>query len=354
MRRLDLYILGHVLALTALVALALVGIQSFLAFVAELDDVGQGQFGYLALFTYTALLIPRGFYLMLPVIGMLGTLLGLGVLASQSELTAMRASGISVLRIGGSTLMAGLVLAVLCLLLGDWLAPEGQLRAESLRTEARLGAASGAIDRPLWLREGNHIVHLRQLRSENHLGAAEIFTLDESHRLRAVTSIDEAEFSENRWRLKNARRTDFAGQSTQAQTLPEQDWEGELAPDVLRLFVLETRALSMRGLWRLIGYMDDNRLDASAYRLAFWRKAVAPLTVIALMLFAVPFVFGPLRSAGAGQRLLLGILIGLSFYVINDIVANTGQLYGWQPWISAGAPTAALFATAFWRLQRVS
>ncbi|MEK6805156.1 MAG: LPS export ABC transporter permease LptG [Pseudomonadota bacterium] len=354
LRRLDLYVLSHVLALTGLVALALLAVQSFLAFVAEIDSVGQGGFSYVTALAYTALMMPRGLYLMLPVIAMLGTLMGLGVLASQSELTAMRAAGISVMRIGGSTVLAGLVMALLCLLIGDWLAPEGQLRAEVLRNQAQYGSAAVAGERPLWLRQGADVIHIKQLRAEDHLGETEIFTLSSEQKLMAVSRIGEARFENGRWLLKDVQRTEFGAQSAQAQQRSEQSWEGQLAPEVLRLFVLETKALSMRGLRQLIAYMDDNRLDASIYRLAFWRKAVAPLTVIALMLFTVPFVFGPLRSAGAGQRLLIGILIGLSFYVVNDIVVNTTQLYGWTPWASAGSPTLALFAVALWRLRRVS
>ena len=354
MRRLDLYILEHILALTGIVALALMAIHVFLAFVADLDDVGGGRFSYSLLLLYTFLKIPRALYLLLPVVAMLGTLMGLGVLANQSELTAMRAAGVSVSRIGGSTLIAGGMMALLCFLLGDWIAPEGQQRAELMRTEALYGSAAGEIGRPIWLRQGPHVLHIRQLLAEDHLGETDIFTLNASQQLTAAATVKEAYFRNGHWQLREVRRTAFSDQGTLAQQLPEQTWEGELAPDVLRLFLLEAKALSIHGLWRLITYLQDNRLDASAQRLAFWRKVVAPLTVMALMLFTVPFVFGPLRSAGAGQRLLVGILAGLSFYVANDIVANTGELYGWSPWFSAGAPTAALFIVALWRLRRVS
>jgi lipopolysaccharide export LptBFGC system permease protein LptF len=154
MLRLDRYILVHVLALSAIVALAIAAIQAFLAFVAVSGDVGHGDFSYSMLLLYTLLKIPRA---------MVGTLMGLGVLASQSELTAMRAAGVSVSRIGGSTVMAGGVLALLCLLLGDWLAPAGQEYAEVMRTQALYGPAAGESGQPIWLRQGNRVLHIRQL-----------------------------------------------------------------------------------------------------------------------------------------------------------------------------------------------
>jgi lipopolysaccharide export system permease protein len=127
-------------------------------------------------------------------------------------------------------------------------------------------------------------------------------------------------------------------------------WGGTLSPEVLRLFVLEADALSMHGLWRLIRYLDENNLDSRAYAVALARKAMAPVTVMAMMLFAVPFVLGPLRNTGAGQRLLVGVLVGLVFYVLNEVTANTGQLYGWNPLVAAGTPTLAFALIGVWRL----
>src|SRR5690606_27443773 len=106
------------------------------------------------------------------------------------------------------------------------------------------------------------------------------------------------------------------------------------------------------GLVRLIGYMSDNGLDARQYELSLWRKLVAPFTVMAVMLFAVPFVLGLQRSGGAGQGLLIGILVGLVLYVVNEVTASLGQLCGWQPALAAGAPTLLLAALAVLRLQR--
>jgi lipopolysaccharide export system permease protein len=350
MKRIDRYIIGHVLGLTAIVALALLAIHTFVAFVAELDEAGTGAFGYAELAAYTLWLVPSGLYVLLPIIGMLGTLMGLGTLAAQSELTAMRASGVSLLRIGGATLGAGVLLGALCVYVGDWLAPQGQVAAESLQSEARSGVKAGRGGRSVWLREGEHIFLIHRLVAEDRIGAAQVFTLGPDLNVRAAMSVEDGTYEDGAWRLRGVKRTEFSGNGARVVELPELEWSGTLAPEVLRLLVLEADALSSYGLLRLIRYLRANGLDSRAHELALARKVMAPLTVMAMMLFAVPFVLGPLRNSGAGQRLLVGVLIGLAFYVINEVTANVGQLYGWNVLVSAGAPTMAFALIGLWRL----
>lgn len=351
MKTIDRYIIAHILGLTAVVALALLAIHTFVTFVAEIDEAGQGGFGYRELLSYTLWLMPAGLYVMLPIIAMLGTLVGLGTLAGQSEITAMRAAGVSLLRIGVATAGAGLLLGVLCVVVGDWLAPLGQREAEALKTEARSGVPAGIGGRPVWLREGEHIVQIQRLLAEDHVAAMEIYTLGPDLNLRAATHVEDGRYRDGVWHFRGVSRTEFGAEGARVVELPELAWTGTLSPEVLRLFVLEADALSSAGLLRLIRYLADNNLDSSAYALALARKVMAPFTVIAMMLFAIPFVLGPLRNTGAGQRLFIGVLIGLAFYVINEVTANTGQLYGWNPLVSAAAPTLAFALIGLWRLH---
>lgn len=353
MTRIDRYIMGHVFGLTAIVGLALVSIQTFVAFVAEVDTTGRGSFGYYELFMYTLWLVPSGLYVMLPIIAMLGTLMGLGTLASQSELTAMRASGVSLLRIGGSTMFAGLFIGAATLFVGDWLAPRGQYEADALKTLARSGVRAGVGGKPVWVREGDHIFHIRRLLGEDRIESVDLYTLGPDLRLASVSSIDEGTFRDGHWEFRGVRRTEFGPAQARVSVQDRMEWPGGLSPEVLRLFVLEADALSMAGLSRLIQYMAANKLDSGEYELTLARKVVAPLTVMVMMLLAVPFVLGPLRNSGAGQRLFIGVLIGLVFYVINEVSANSGRLYGWPPLLAAAAPTLAFGAVALWRLGRV-
>ena len=353
MKKIDRYIAQNIYGLTGIVALALVAIYTFISFVADIDQTGQGSFGIGKLLAYTLMLMPDALYTLLPIIAMLGTLMGLGSLASQGELTAMRAAGVSLMRIGRATILAGLLLGLFSLLLGDWLAPEGIRLAEAYRSSARYGVQPGISGKPVWLREGTHVFHIQRLLAEDHIADVEVFSLKPDFSLASTMHVDDGHYAGGKWDFSGVRVTQFDEQGAHASHQATLQWEGNLSPEVLHLFVLEADTLSAPGLARLIAYLDLNNLDASQYRLALWRKLVAPVTVVAMMLFAVPFVIGPLRNTGAGQRLLVGVLIGVAFYVLNEVCASLGQLYGWPPSIAAATPTLSLWGFGLARLSRL-
>lgn len=353
MNRITRYLVRTILGFTAITGLALVAIYTFISFVAEIDETGQGGFGMLQLLWYTLMMIPAGLYTLMPIIALLGTLMGLGALAAQNELNAMRASGVTLLHLGRATLVAGAILGALALILGDWLAPAGTLAARAYKTESRYAAAGGVTAKPVWLRDGPHIVHIRALQAEDAIANVDIYTLGTDLSVEQVMNVDSATYAQGRWMLHGVRLTRFGEERVDAQKLDELEWNGTLSPEVLRLFVLEANSLSTPGLVRLIGYMTDNGLDTRSFQLSLWRKLVAPLTVMAMMLFAVPFVLGSQRSGGAGQRLLIGILVGLVFYVVNEVTASLGQLYGWAPTLAAALPTLLMAMLAVARLRRV-
>jgi lipopolysaccharide export system permease protein len=351
MKRFDRYLARHVLVMNGIVALVLVSLFSFISFVGEVDGIGQGNFGLPQLALYTLLLMPSGLYTLLPVIALLGTLAGMGVLASQGELTALRAAGVSSLRLAGSALFAGLLMAGITLLFGDWLAPAGTEQAERLRTAARMGVDAGQIPRPVWLRAGEDILHVRRVESPEHLENVDLFRLEDGDRLAAWARVGDMVYAEGRWTLKDVAVSRFEPNAVAPERLASVDWDGALSPEVLRLLVLEADSASISGLFRLVAYLDANALDKAEAERALWRKLMAPFTVLAMTLFAVPFVFGSLRDSGMGQRLFIGVLVGVSFFVLNEVSGSLGQLYGWPPLIGAGAPSAVLALLGVWRLQ---
>jgi len=349
MNRLDRYIVRSILSLTGVVALALVAIYTFTSFVADLGGT-KGDYGLTELAVYTLLNMPAGLHVLMPIIAMLGTLMGLGNLAGQGEITAIRAAGVSNVRIGMAALIAGAMLGLLGWTIGEWIAPASQQSAERYKSHARYGT-EGANSKPVWLKNGNDIFNIRKLVAEDHIGDTVIYSIDDNLRLRAITSAKDGQFHDGRWNLSEVVRTEFGEDSAKVVKLDQFVLPGGLSPQVLRLFVLQAQSLSTDGLLQLIDYLDENGLDSSEQRLQLWRKIVEPLTVMAMMLFAVPFVFGSLRNSGAGLRLMVGVLVGVGFYVINEVTADFGQLFSWPPIIAAGAPTAALALMGWYRLR---
>jgi lipopolysaccharide export system permease protein len=351
MTRITRYLVSTILGFTAITGLALVAIYTFITFVSEIDETGEGGFGMLQLLLYTLMLMPAGLYTLMPIIALLGTLMGLGALAAQNEINAMRASGVTLLRLGGAALLAGAVLGAGAVLLGDWLAPLGNAAAQAFKNKSRYSVENAVSSRPVWLRDGDNILHVRALQAEDAMADLDIYTLSPQLQIEQAMHVDRAHYVGGHWELTGVRTTRFDGERTVSESVPAMRWDATLSPDVLRLFVLEANSLSTPGLMRLISYMDENGLDAQAYRLSLWRKLVAPFTVMAMMLVAVPFVLGSQRG-GAGQRLLVGIMVGLVFYLVNEVTASLGQLFGLPNLASAGLPTLLLAALAVLRLKR--
>ncbi|MGB0954791.1 MAG: LPS export ABC transporter permease LptG [Panacagrimonas sp.] len=352
MSLLDRYIVRAILGLTGIVGLGLITIYSFISFVAELDRSANDQLGLDVIALYTAFLAPTGLYLLLPLIAMLGTLLGVGQLASQSELTAMRAAGYSNLRIGRAALIGGALLGLLGVVMGETLVPMGERAAGNIKAQAHHGVDAGATLKPVWLRDGDTFFHIRRLIAEDRFADADVYVLGEDMRLESVMRVDSAQYQGDHWQFNGITRTAFDFRGAQVSEQVSLRWTGSLSPDVLRLFVLEADTVSARGLLRLVGYLQANGLDASEQRLELWRKLVSPFTVMTMVLFAVPFVFGPNRSGGAGQRLLIGVLVGVSFHLLNEVSASFGALYRWPAPVSAGLPTLALLLIGLLRLAR--
>ncbi|MBX6420217.1 MAG: LPS export ABC transporter permease LptG [Nevskia sp.] len=352
MNRLDRYVLRHVLELTAVVGLALVAIYTVVNFLAGLGETGQGDLGVGAVIEYSLLLVPSSLYILMPIVALLGTLLGIGQLARHGELTALRCAGVSLARIGGATLAAGLLLAVLTYALGDWLGPMGERLAAELHES---GHGKGAdVGKSRWLRDADRVVRIRQLDAADHIREVTVYQLGPDGRLQAALAVDEGRYVDGHWQLSGVRRSDFGADRIQVSRQAEVQIDGGISPKVLQLFILEAGSLSVPGLLRLIAYMDDNHLDAGKYRLLLWRRLVEPFTVMVMMLFAVPFVTGQLRDVGTGQKLLAGALVGIVFYVVNKVSVSLGDLYQWPAPLAAGVPTVLLALYAGWRLRRAS
>lgn len=353
MKKIDRYLIAHICGFTALVAFALIAIYSFIGFLQDMDDVGKGQFGIVQLMLYTFMMMPSGLYTLLPIIAMLGTLMGLGTLAGQSELTAMRAAGVSLLHMGRTTLLAGLVLGLFGYVLGDWIAPATQRAALDYKFTARDGYPSHlGQQQAVWLRDGDSVFHIRQLIAQDHIADVDVFTLAPDMSMTSTYRVEAGRYQGGEWHFTGVRKTSLTQDSATTEKLPLLVWKGALSPEVLHLLLLKADSLTMPGLLRLIGYLDLNHLDAARYRIEMWRKLVAPATVMSLMLFAIPFVLGAPRSSGAGQRLLIGILIGVAFYVLNEVSVNLGQIYQWTPFLSAALPTLLLTTVGALRLAR--
>jgi lipopolysaccharide export system permease protein len=349
------YVVGGILKSVGLVLLVLVSVGGFIEFVGQLDDVGAANYGLPQAIAYVALRLPRLVFEVLPAAALLGALLSLGNLAVHRELVVMRASGVSQLRLFGAVGTAGLMLMVVMALLGESLAPSLGAYARELRAQALLDDVDIGTGQSAWLKDGNRIISLqRPGRGLEFSGGLYLFELGHDQSLRQVARADSAEIDRNnQWTLVGYDETTFSEAAVTARHERNARQGYSLSPDLLGLSEVREDLLDTPALKRYIEYLEANDLDADAYIIAYWTRVASVVSVVLMSVLALPFVLGSLRSAGAGARLVVGLVIGLGYYVGGQVLANSGQVYDLDPLVVAWAPIALLAAVTGFALIRV-
>ncbi len=354
MRLLDRYIGRSVVVATLVVLSVLLALFTFIAFIAEMKMVGRGDYGTGLALAYVGLGIPRLVYQFMPIAALVGGLAGLGALASHSELTVIRAAGVSIRRITLSVFRAALLLIALAIVMGQWLAPKAERYAQELRTGALTGQPTLQTREGLWFRDGESFVHIRTMLDSQRLVGLRIYRLDARQRLRESLKATVARHDASGWRLVDVLRTRIGDDGPlRIERLEELPWRSTIEPDLLGAVAVRPEHLSIVDLYGYIGFLVDNGLDAARYELVFWRQLMTPVTTLIMLLLALPFIFGPLRSVSLGLRMLVGILLGVGFYIFDQISGYVGLVYGIDPLLCALVPPAAFLALAWLLLRRV-
>jgi lipopolysaccharide export system permease protein len=342
MRLIHRYIFSSVLVTTLIVTLAIIAISTVLNLVDELSDVGKGDYGLALAFQFVLLQLPRGIYELFPMVVLLGTILGLGALANGSELVAMRAAGVSLMRLAASALRVGLVFALFCVFLSEWLAPRAEVVEYRLRALHNVGDELSAAEGGLWLRDGDSFIRVGKVVSTQLLEEIHLYRFGPQRELQIAVEADQARFIDGRWELLQVRHTQFSPDRIRSHQLERMDWNTSLNPVLLQVSVQPPDRQTMLTLYRYARYLSQYRLDPSQYQMALWSKAAVPVMVLIMAVLAIPFVVGPLRSTGAGQRMFVGMVVGVVFFLLNELTLSTGRVYGLSPLLSAWLPTAVL------------
>ena len=353
MKILDRYIFRVVANTTLVALLILLLLEFFLSLLVELEGVGKGRYDFLAAIHYLLLIQPQRLYELFPLALLVGGLLGMGALASGSELIVMRAAGLSLTRLTGSALQAGLLLSLVVLALGEFVAPPLEQMAYEQRAAAKSESMAIRGGRGFWARDGDYFIHVRAVLPGIRLVDIRSFKIGPDARLEAVIAAQGARYVEGRWVLEEVNRSLLNGDEVQTEHLSRLEVTSAISPQVLDVLATNPSELSIRDLLVYVDYLEHNGLDAQEYRLVLWRKLLAPLIYVAMLVVAMPFVFGPQRSAGTGQRLLVGLLLGLAFFLSNYLLGNVVLLYGFPPLVGASSPTLLFMAGGFYALRRL-
>lgn len=378
MNRIERYLGGVVVSYTFLVMLVLLVILAFFEFmnqVGKLTDtytLGLGAW-------YTLLKLPVYSYEIFPVVLLIGTLMGLGSLANQSELTILRVTGWSIGRILWAVLKTALLIWVFMVVVGEWLAPHSEAYAKKVRAEAlneRFSVGAGS-DAGFWLRDAQRFIHVKQVLSSTELKDVTLYQQQglegQNPVLNRVVQVARATYdnAQQSWVFKQAteQRMAFTPLSSSlpgtgvgqgpaeklelhSESLQRIAESFPLKPEELVNLNIETRYLSVWNLYQYIAFLEANELEASQYTLEFWRKISLPLVVVAMIALVFPLIFGSLRQVTMGQRVFIGVLIGMGFHLLNQLIGNLTIIYHFPIMLGALLPALSVLLVALFWLSR--
>jgi len=352
LRIIDWYIGKTVLGASLLCLLTLNGLSAIIKYVDQLRVVGQGDYTLAEAGIYVLLSIPREMELFFPMAALLGALIGLGSLASSSELVVMQAAGISRLQIVLAVLKTAVPLMLAVMLIGEYVAPVSDQLAMERKT---VKMSSGEIiqsQQGVWAKDGQSFVKIGEVRSDTELAQVVIYRMDSANEVKEAIYAEQAEYDGERWILHQVRHIQFQSDQVVRSELPSEPWFSHLTPDKLGVVSTDPEDLSISGLDDYVDYLHANRQDSARYELALYRKLMQPLTIMVMMLLALSFVFGPLRSVTMGARILMGIIAGFVFYITNEIFGPISLVYQIPSLIGAMGPSALFLGGALVLLRR--
>ncbi|WP_133405706.1 LPS export ABC transporter permease LptG [Parashewanella tropica] len=352
MKIIDLYIARVLVSSSALCLLVLTGLSGIIKWVDQLRLVGRGSYTLVDAGIYVLFLIPRDIEMFFPMAVLLGGLIGLGMLASNSELVVMQASGMSRLQISASTMKTAIPLMLLVMALGEWGAPIAEQKANELKATKISGGSLIKSRQGVWAKDGDLFVNIGQVDDINRLRNITLYRFDEQQKLTDLTFAKRADFVDGAWRMHQVTLSHIAPKQVTKKELVEYDWHSSLTPDKLGVVSVKPESLSIQGLIGYLDYLKNNRQDPSRYELALWRKIVQPVTVAVMLLVALSFIFGPLRTVTMGARVLLGVIAGFSFYISNQIFGPLSIVYSLPPVIGAIAPSILFTGIAIYFIRK--
>ncbi len=345
----------HVTKTTVLAMLGTTLVLSFLqvlfTYLGELGSLKPDYNAWQA-FLFVMWDAPRYLYEILPVAALIGSVLGLGALASNSELIVMRSVGISLWRIVGWVMRSALLLIILSFALSEWVIPYTNEKAQSIKTQrsvASLGEVKG-----YWSREGQRFIYIDYANAQGQLRNINVIDFDQNYRLQSFVSAEQGQFvKDGQWTLKESHQVDLLAQGNAIKTDHEQQPLGlALQPKYVHMVTLDPEDLSPSQLISFMHYLKEYSQVPKTYELAFWQKVASPFALITLVLIACSFIFGPLRQQSMGFRLVIALFTGLGFFYLQDFLGYASLVYAPSPAWFVLLPILFMFAAGSYLLYR--
>ncbi len=364
------YLAREILLAVALVLLALLVLYTSFDFINEVNDVGKNGYRIEQAALFVLLQVPARAYELLPIAALIGAIYALSQLASHSEFTILRVAGLST---GGAVrlvMVPGLLLVGLTLILGELVTPRVETLTQKLALKANAGPVARGFRSGLWVKDNARADNGTQLVRFVNIGAVEpgnrlrnvkVYEFDSALRIQTITFADAGKFvSPDAWRLTNVTETRFvnlrgsdAPDEVDVVRLPERLWKSDINPQLLSVLTVTPERMAARNLDTYIRHLEENKQTSERYQIAFWKKIFYPFAVLVMMALALPFAYLHFRSGGISFKIFAGIMLGIGFYLLNNLFSHVGLLNTWPPIVSAAMPSVVVLAAALVALRWV-
>lgn len=362
----DRYLSRTVFVGTLFALLVLFSIDSIIDFINEIESVDNRGFTFGHVILRLMFEMPQRLYEFMPTALLLGALIGLGGLAAKSELVALRSVGISKLRIIWSVLKVGAVLIAISVWVGEMVVPTAQGYANSLsKSQARddkIGVNGGNDIKKIslrskygiWVRDNNRYINAQEIYPDYRMRDVWIYELDNQYKLKRASFAKQAVYENDVWKLSDIKHSLISKSGVETVAAEEEHWERLVSTELFDVITVKPEYMGAVKLKKYIAYLDSNELDSKRYQLAFYNRFAVPLSGLAMLLLAVPFVFRSARAGGLGQRIALGIVVAVVFNLISKVLSNTSVVYDIPPVVGAFMPTLVVIVIASIALRKMA
>jgi len=356
MRQYERYLGREIYAASFLVLAAFLGLFAFLDLINEMKDVGREGYRLHHAIAYVALTLPGLAYDLLPIAVLIGTMYSLTLLSHHSEITVLRASGLSTATLLASLAKIGAVFVVLTFVIGEFVTPPAESAAKTLRLTATGEMIGQEFRSGLWVKDGRSFINVREVLPDGSLRGIRVFSFDAGHRLLAVSEAARGSYlPSGRWKLEDVAQTVMTGEPGSVRMKESMEWESALNPGILSVLLVVPERMSLLGLYRYIDHMRGNQQATQRYEIALWRKIVYPFAVLVMMVLALPFAYSHNRMTAVSAKVFAGVMIGIGFHMLNGLFSHLGVINHWSPPISAMAPGIMFLSAAavmLWWVER--
>jgi len=341
------YLAKEIYSAVSLVLLAFLMLFAFFDLINELQSLGKGGYQLRHMGLFVLLILPGHFYELAPIAVLIGTLYALTMLARHSEITVLRASGLSTALMLGALAKIGLTFVLLTFIVGDFIAPPAERAAKQLRLQAKSQVVGQEFRSGLWIKDDLSFINVRSVLPDSRLEGIRIYEFDRQQVLRSISEARQGEYlPPGTWRLIDVSQTVFEKNRAKVNRLPEAIWQSAINPEILGVLLVLPERMSVASLYRYIGHLKDNQVRTQRYEIAMWKKLVYPLAALVMMVLALPFAYLQDRMGAVSVKVFAGIMLGIAFHMLNGLFSNLGAINSWPPFFSAITPSAIFLLAA--------